>query len=131
MLRCLSLAACAILIASCASAPEASEPVASYGDSTQLIVARVGASLALVVPSNPTTGFQWQHVILEDTGVVSLNGTHARPAPSGLLGSSGTEELRISARKTGLAKVQSTYARAGDKDPTPARALTWTILIQP
>lgn len=125
----LLLSAC--FFGSCAAGPVQGNLVATYGDASQLIMARSGTRIALSLPSNPSTGFQWQHTVVDGLEAVVIDSTRSKSGASGLLGSSGTEEVVLAARKPGSARIRSTYSRPWEKGVAPARSITWTLMVQP
>ncbi len=125
----LLLSAC--FFGACASGSAVGDVVATHGDASQLILARAGTRLALSLPSNPSTGFQWQHTVVDGVESVAIASTRSKSGDSGLLGGSGTEEVVLAARKPGSARIQSLYLRPWEKGVAPARSITWTLMVQP
>lgn len=131
MTRFASLLLLACFLGSCATGASGGDVVTIHGDSSRLITARAGTRIALSLPSNPATGFQWQHSVVEGTEAIALEGTRTKSADKGLLGGSGTEEVILAVLKAGSARVQSTYSRPWEKGVAPARSITWTLVVQP
>jgi len=93
------------------AAPAASKPADSM--QSELVV---GETLAIKLPCNPTTGYEWQlksvsRKIATPVGEVEFQKSEAK----GLLGSGGTCVLTLKGVKPGKTKVVLVYRRSWEK----------------
>ncbi|MBN1857990.1 protease inhibitor I42 family protein [Candidatus Bipolaricaulota bacterium] len=91
-----------------------------------------GETLAIDLPSNPTTGYRWELISLEPAGIVDLVGAEsgcyfADDVVSGGIGSGGIQRFVIVGEAAGQALVQLAYKRAWDD--TPSNTFTLTVFV--
>lgn len=93
-----------------------------------------GDTLAIDLPSNPTTGYRWELVSLEPEGIAAIVGAAtgsylpANTAP-GLIGSGGIQRFVILGKDAGEALLQLAYMRASGAGEAPADAFSLTIHV--
>jgi len=128
-----ALILCLLFLASCSSASKEdaamiSRPFSSV-DSNRTIVLAPNRSFEIVLPSNPTTGFDWSlHV---DNPSVVKNISHKFKADfSGRVGVPGITTWSLRTSGTGEAKLLFSYKRAWEKETAPARVETFTISVR-
>lgn len=96
------------------------------------VVLSPGETLAIDLPSNPTTGYRWELVCLEPTGVAGVVGAETgmyfqdHTAP-GAIGSGGVQRFVIVGEATGEALLQLAYRRAWEV--TAAETFSLTIHV--
>lgn len=97
-----------------------------FSDAAAPIRVKPGEEFAIVLQSNPTTGFTWRLATPVDENVVHLVGSRyqADPSSAGLVGSGGKEYWTFSAAKAGSTVIKLEYARAGQAAPDAPRAFT-------
>jgi inhibitor of cysteine peptidase len=86
------------------------EIVAGEGHNGGAISAKVGDHIAIQLPENPTTGFQW-HAERADLGVLKLQSDEFAQAASGAVGSGGLRTLRYLASGAGETSITLQLAR--------------------
>ncbi len=74
------------------------------------VTARVGATVAVELCSNPSTGFSWEEPVIEGSGVALL-GYSSAPAPGDAVGSAGTETWQLRVTAPGTTVVHFAYSR--------------------
>jgi inhibitor of cysteine peptidase len=127
-----------LLLSGCQAASEAGntpEPlsgeVVGVRDGQTLV--RVGQSLAIGLPSNATTGYQWQVSGVE--GSVLTPGTPFGEEVTdahqpGLVGVGGVTHWRLTAARPGSVTLTFTYRRAWERDIPPAETATYKIVVR-
>ncbi len=91
---------------------------------TEARAVRVGESITLRLPSNPSTGFGWQAIF--DPATVALDSqTFDRGAPN--IGSGGEEVLTFRAIASGRAAITLELRRPWDKGARESRRYDVTI----
>lgn len=93
----------------------------------------VGQVLALKLESNPTTGYGWGAVevddtILEGTGDPEYIG--APPSSTPMVGVGGWEVLRFKALKSGTTTLKLGYFRSFEPDVPPLQTISLTIEVR-
>lgn len=107
----------------------ASSPlIVTEKDDGKSVQVMVGQTLAIQLPSNPTTGYQW--VLARDLG--PLVGGRQRFTPSGanMPGAGGAETFKFLAKETGSVTLTLEYRRPWENDP-PTKTFTVTVKVVP
>ncbi len=89
-----------------------------------------GERFAVTLPSNRTTGYQWQLGRPLDERVVKLIGSEYRAPDSRQPGAGGSEVWIFEARGPGEATIILHYVRPWEKSAPPARTDTFTLLVR-
>ncbi len=102
----------------------------SEEDSNTTFEMTCGDTLAVVLESNPTTGYRWS-VDTVDKAVLEEIGAEykADEVPADIVGSGGKSILRFRAIKTGRTSLILTYRRPFEKNSTPARTFELTVIV--
>ncbi len=88
-----------------------------------------GQSFAIMLDSNPTTGYTW--TASYDEALLSLLAKHYRQEGEGkLIGQGGQDIWRFKALKAGTAEIKMVYSRSWE-NVTPLRTFTCRIIINP
>ncbi len=93
----------------------------------------VGQVLALKLESNPTTGYGWGAVEIDETILEVTGGPEyigAAPASTPLVGAGGWEVLRFKALKSGTTTLKLGYFRSFEPDVPPLQEITLTIEVK-
>ena len=91
---------------------------------------RVGDQVMILLPGNPTTGYQWDAELLHTLPVlVQRGGIEFRPESPGLAGSGGIFLIRYEAIEVGLQQIRLIYHRSWESVP-PSRAVDLHIAIE-
>jgi predicted secreted protein len=125
------LAALLILIASLTGGIAAAAEVAVTEKDTGSTVELVsGDRLNIVLPGNPTTGFNW-HVLSVDSAVLKEAGEPSFRRDSDLIGSGGVIMLSFEAAAPGQTTLKITYTRDFEKDVPPLKIYELTVIVKP
>lgn len=92
-----------------------------------------GQDLTITLESNPSTGYRWEVVQIDESILQQVG--EAQYAPSDpnqppLPGQGGRETLRFKAVGTGRTTLQLAYRRAWEKDVEPQKTYTLHVLVQ-
>ena len=99
-------------------------------DNGKAVQLRVGQTLTIQLPSNPTTGFSWTLPEKPVLLAVEKNEYVASTAKNGMAGVGGTQAFSFAAKDVGSATITLNYRRPWENDP-PAKTFTVTITISP
>lgn len=83
----------------------------------------------LVVPSNPTTGYEW--TVSQDPELFDVSSEYTEPAQEGeepLVGAAGTQTFVLTPKAAGTTTVNFLYERTFE-DTEPEARITYTIKI--
>lgn len=92
---------------------------------------RVGEDMTIELTANPATGYQWRQVEPRHEDLLRFVSRDYVPSAPGRIGGGGTETLRFTALKPGLACIDFEYVRPWEGDAPPAKRRTVTVEIMP
>lgn len=95
------------------------------GDSGRSITAKVGDTVVLALPENPTTGFRWHEADLP--GSLELAGDSYGPMPEGGIGQQNVRILRLLLRTPGRQSLQLSRMRTWEGPQSSDNHFTLTI----
>lgn len=95
------------------------------GTTSQL---RVGQTVVIQLPANPTTGYTW--IVKGSVAPLIKSGKTEYVAKSSAIGAGGTQSLTFHAEETGTATITLDYRRPWENDPR-ARTFTVTVNVLP
>jgi inhibitor of cysteine peptidase len=87
------------------------EIVVSEKNNGGTLAAKVGDTLTVEVPENPTTGFRWAPANL-DTSIVELRTDEFRPGGNTAVGAGGVRVFQFIVKAPGRTRLQLKLARA-------------------
>ncbi|MBN1620216.1 protease inhibitor I42 family protein [candidate division WOR-3 bacterium] len=90
------------------------------------VLARANTSINVVLPSNPSTGYQW-FFETDESNNLSLDSSLFSPGTEGLLGSSGEQTFFITLRHDVSARLIFYYLRDWENS-SPADSFSFTII---
>ena len=90
---------------------------------------RVGDTLELSFPSNPTTGYAWQVVEINPDVLRQLSEEYVQPT-SDLLGASGVQVFRFEAVASGETLLKLAYFRSFEPDVPPEQTYQVKIVVR-
>ena len=98
-------------------------------DSGRSIELHIGDRLEILLPGNPTTGYQWnietqETIILQPTG-----GPEYKPSDN-LVGGGGLFIFRFEAIKTGGVNLKLGYSQPFERSQKPSQTFELTIIIK-
>lgn len=96
-------------------------------ETAQKVNVSSGDEFTVELESNPTTGYEWQVVQIEDEAIVRLVDSEYVPPDSDLLGASGKEVFTFEALEEGNTKVTLEYARQFEESPIARHAVDVTV----
>ncbi len=96
----------------------------------KIINLSVGATLAITLPSNPSTGFSWELVQISDNTVLQKVSNQLNPAASPVPGAPGTETWTFQALKAGTTGLFMQYSQPFTGGTKGAQTLALTIIVQ-
>jgi inhibitor of cysteine peptidase len=126
------LALAAITSAGCGSSADAAEGTLKVGeaDNGKAYTVRVGSTIEVIIPGNPTTGFTWTAALAEkDAALVQQIGEAAYTTDGTLIGAGGTYTFTFKAAAKGEALLKLVYARSWESVP-PEKTFTITLTIE-
>ena len=121
-----------IISAGCGSSANAVAGPLKVGeaDSGKAYTVKVGDTIEVVIPGNPTTGFSWTAALAEkDAGLVQQVGEPAYAADSALVGAGGIYTFTFKAAAKGEALLKLVYARPWES-VEPEKTFTVTLTIE-
>ena len=95
----------------------------------QTMMIAVGQTLAVRLPANPTTGYQWSAGILGKGPLVESRPANYQRPTSGLLGAGGTEVFSYRAVAAGTANLSFNYARSFEHT-APAKHVAIVVVVR-
>lgn len=93
----------------------------------------VGQTLHIALPSNATTGYQWQISGVEGsvlTPAEPFGDEVVDPHAPGMVGVGGQTHWRLVASRAGSATLTFTYARSWERNTPPAETATYRIVVR-
>lgn len=89
-----------------------------------------GRKFALVVESNPTTGYCWELSFPGKSAIVTFEESEYHAPAQGLIGAGGKETWTFKAVGEGTTEITLNYARPWEKDVPPARTVTFRVRVE-
>lgn len=96
-------------------------------DSGKTIEMRVGSSILVDLPGNPTTGYMWE-VSSMDRAVLQKIGDHKFSTNSNVIGAPGKVSMRFRVIGTGKTELLLVYRRSWEKNVAPAKTFSVKII---
>lgn len=98
--------------------------------STGVLKLAVDNEFIIMLPSNRTTGYEWQIDSPIDGNMIEQRGLKYVPDDTGLVGSGGKEEWKFKALKAGRSKVSFKYVRPWERGVEPADTKVFDVVIK-
>jgi len=92
-------------------------------------VLKPGQTFTLTLESNPTTGYSWEFVGLDDQDVVELVKTEYK-ADSDLIGAGGVDIMQLKAVQAGDVELKLIYHRSWEEGVEPIATFTYTVSVR-
>ena len=100
-------------------------PVAESGTTVE---AAVGDTVVVTLEANATTGYEWQFTA-GDTFVIEQNEYAPSPAPSNMVGTGGTQVVKLKVTKAGSSDLLGYYVRPWETpSPSPQPDFQMTVV---
>jgi len=93
------------------------------------IRAFVGERFEVVLESVPGSGFRWEAIVPEGTGIV-LAGEELEHGDPALVGGPASQRFRFDAVEPGEVEVRFVYRRPWEAEP-PLEERTFTVTVEP
>ena len=127
------LVCCLFLAPSCASLSQdegsvITRPFSSV-DASQEIVLAPNHTFEIVLPSNPTTGYDWSLHINHPEVVKNLSHTYVADS-SGRIGVGGNTTWSLRTGAIGSTTLKFSYNRSWEEDTPPTRVVTFTMHVR-
>jgi inhibitor of cysteine peptidase len=117
-----------LLFAGCNSAGEVMLEESDNGGQISL---EIGQILSITLPSNPTTGYSWEAIALEQAILAqSGNPEYVSEAEGDLVGAGGTETFRFEAVASGEAQLTLIYHRQFEEGVEPIDTFSVTVEVR-
>ncbi len=101
-------------------------------DNGRTIEVSKGASLAITLPSNPSTGYAWT-VAAVDSSILQQQGdkvyVQGNTDPN-IVGAGGTESFTFKGLATGQSTLQLVYSRVWETEVAPLQTFEITIVVK-
>jgi inhibitor of cysteine peptidase len=119
------------LLSACGAEPAAKVPTMrlTEADADRAIDLHVGGKLKIALPSNPTTGFQWE-VGAGDPAILRPSGQPEFESSGGGVGSGGRTTLRFEAVAPGQTRLKLIYHRPFEKDTPPVQTFDVVVTVR-
>ncbi|MEE8567003.1 MAG: protease inhibitor I42 family protein [Anaerolineales bacterium] len=99
-------------------------------DNGRQIEAEVGQILAISLESNPTTGFGWELIELEDPILQLMGEAEFQPSESNeIVGAGGTETFRFELESTGQTTLTLVYRRSWEEGVEPLETFSLNVIV--
>src|SRR4026208_2130557 len=130
MLRLILIAITSLLYAYAAeTSQEQSTIQLTEADAGRLVELRVGDILEVILPGNPTTGFQWGFSEINSAILEPIGEPKFEPS-SNAVGSGGNVTLRFETVGTGQTELKLIHHRPFEENVPPAQTFEVTITVK-
>lgn len=100
------------------------------GYNNKVVAVARGASFRIELPSNPTTGYDWQIEKIDKKHCYVLTSGFIPASNKNLVGAGGLKWWEIKAVKKGITKIKIRYVRPWEKDKKPAETFEIKLSIK-
>lgn len=105
--------------------------IPTYSDSSTPIKVELGKKFAIVLESNPTTGYKWDFSKPPDRSILEFSGSkYIAPESTPPAGAGGKEVWTFKAANKGTALIVLKYVRPWEKDMYPLETRTFVVEVQ-
>lgn len=112
------------LLTACASTQMVDQTM--NGASVEL---KKGQLMVLKLPSNPTTGYDWEIVSI-DPSIIKQSGEMSYKSDSNLAGSGGVDTWTFEGGSSGTTRLILVYHRSWEKDVEPLQVFNLDIVVK-
>ena len=116
----------ALIFTGCGPAKEVKLDASANGRQVEL---QKGQTLVITLESNPTTGFRWEVVELEES-ILRQMGEPEFQSESEAIGAPGVEILRFQATKAGQTALQLVYHRPWEEGEEPLETFSLQVVVR-
>lgn len=124
------------LVAGCMTSNSAnintSHETSQYADPAKPIIVSPDKRFAIVIDSNPTTGYSWQLAKPINEKIIKFSGSEYIPANTkrGIVGAGGKEVWTFVAVAAGETAISLKYVRPWEKENPPASEATYKVIVR-
>jgi len=111
-----------------ASSEKSTKPL-TEADDGRLIELKIGGKLEIILPGNPTTGFQWEVSEINSAILEPIGEPKFEPS-SNAVGSGGNVTLRFEAVGTGQTELKLIHHRPFEENVPPMQTFEVTITVR-
>jgi len=111
-----------------ASSEKSTKPL-TEADDGRLIELKIGGKLEIILPGNPTTGFQWEVSEINSAILEPIGEPKFEPS-SNAVGSGGNVTLRFEAVGTGQTELKLIHHRPFEENVPPIQTFEVTITVR-
>lgn len=97
-------------------------------DSGKTVELRIGNTLVVDLPGNPSTGYSWETVSV-DGSILQSSGNDAFVPDSNMIGAPGKVSLRFKAMAAGKTALKLAYRRVWEKEVPPLKAFELNVEV--
>jgi inhibitor of cysteine peptidase len=117
-----------LLLTSCGSSSEVELDLNDSGSQVELAK---GQDLVIELESNPTTGYGWHVVEMDEAILKQIGEVEYTPSQTGeIVGAGGVEVLRFEAIEVGTTYLELGYLRVWEKDVEPLELFTLSVVVR-
>jgi inhibitor of cysteine peptidase len=98
-------------------------------DGRQIEIAE-GQDLVVSLQSNPSTGYSWERVPVEDEILQQAGEPEFEEGRPGVVGAPGEQVFRFQAARTGTTKLDLVYHRPWEQEAKPAGTFSVTVVVR-
>lgn len=118
-----------VLFESIISSSAQGETILSEKDANSTVVLKVGEIFQVVLPGNPTTGYNWE-MVSGNIAILRQIGEREFKRDSELIGSGGKFVFTFEAASPGQAIIRLIYHRPWERNIPPANTFEITTIIK-
>ncbi len=116
-----------VLISGCNSANEVKLDI---GDSGSQVEVKKGQTLVISLESNPTTGYGWEVMKINDSMLEQMGEAEFKTSPShDVVGAGGVEVFRFQIKEVGTTYLELGYRRFWEEDVAPLMIYSLSIVV--
>jgi inhibitor of cysteine peptidase len=97
-------------------------------DSGKTVELRIGNTLVVDLPGNPSTGYSWETVSV-DGSILQSSGNDAFVPDSNMIGAPGKVSLRFKAMAAGKTALKLAYRRVWEKEVPPLKTFELNVEV--
>jgi len=116
----------ALIFSGCGPAKEVKLDAAAHGSQVEL---QKGQTLVITLESNPTTGFRWEVVEIDEPILRQIGEAEFKPE-SEALGAGGTETFHFEAVNAGQTALELVYHRPWEEDVEPLETFSLQVVVR-
>lgn len=134
IILCIFAGMCCALLLACdlpSGCDQAKTIELTQADDGQTVAMNLIDEIKVVLPSNPSTGYQWVNMLTEGSTIVQVEDSvfTADPDCGDRSGCGGTETFTFEATKTGTGAIKLFYMREWETEIEPLKQFAVTVVV--